>query len=253
MRENRLRTLFAHKQLALCGWVSMGNSLLAEVIAHSGYDAVTVDLQHGPFSIESALPMLQAISSTSAVPLVRCSENSLGEINKLLDAGAYGVICPLINTADDAERFIRACHYSPRGGRSFGPARGLLYGGEDYFKHANTTVLTLAMIETCEGYANAEAILKVPDLDGIFIGPSDLAIELGLAPDAYDDSRLNDAIRHLLTLARTLGKYVGIFAGNMDMAQRMKEIGMDLVVPGTDIQQIKAEGARRISALRAGT
>ncbi|MFX5622789.1 aldolase/citrate lyase family protein, partial [Acinetobacter baumannii] len=82
-------------------------------------------------------------------------------------------------------------------------------GGADYFAHANATILTLAMIETREGYANAEAILQTPDLDGIFIGPSDLAIELGLAPDAYNDARLNEAIDHLLALARKLGKYVG--------------------------------------------
>ncbi|MBP0598532.1 2,4-dihydroxyhept-2-ene-1,7-dioic acid aldolase [Herbaspirillum sp. LeCh32-8] len=250
MRENRLRTLFAQKKLALSGWVSMGNSLLAEVVANSGYDAVTVDLQHGLFSVESAIPMLQAISTTEAVPLVRCADNNLAEINKLLDAGAYGVICPLVNTAADAERFVRACHYSPRGGRSYGPARGFMYGGADYFTHANRTILTLAMIETNEGYANAEAILKVPDLDGIFIGPSDLAIEMGLAPDAYETQELNDAIRSLVALARGLGKYVGIFAGTMEMARRVKEFGMDLVVPGTDIQQLKAEGARRIAALR---
>jgi 4-hydroxy-2-oxoheptanedioate aldolase len=237
---NRLRTLFAQQQLALSGWVSMGNSLLAEVLGHSGYDAVTVDLQHGPFSIESALPMLQAISSTPAVPLVRCSENSLGEINKLLDAGAYGVICPLINTAADAERFVRACHYPARRTQLWPGAR-LPVWRRGLFAHANATILTLAMIETREGYANAEAILQT-DLDGIFIGPSDLAIELGLAPDAYDDARLNEAIDHLLALGRKLGKYVGIFAGTMEMAQRMKGIGMDLVVPGTDIQQVKAEG-----------
>lgn len=250
MRENRLRTLFAQNKLALSGWVSMGNSLLAEVVANTGYDAVTVDLQHGLFSAESAVPMLQAISTTDAVPLVRCSENSLGEINKLLDAGAYGVICPLVNTAADAERFVRACHYSPRGGRSYGPARGFMYGGADYFAQANRTILTLAMIETNEGQANAEAILAVPDLDGIFIGPADLAIEMGLAPDDYENPRLNEAIRALVALAKQQGKYVGIFAGTMDMAQRMKQFGMDLVVPGTDIQQLKAEGGRRIAALR---
>jgi 4-hydroxy-2-oxoheptanedioate aldolase len=125
-----------------------------------------------------------------------------------------------------------------------------MYGGSDYFTHANRTILTLAMIETNQGFANAEAILRVPDLDGIFIGPADLNIEMGLAPDAYDAPQLNDAIRSLVALARQLGKYVGIFAGTMDMAQRMKEFGMDLVAPGTDIQQIKAEAARRIAALR---
>jgi len=132
MRENHLRTLFAKKKPALNGWASIGNSFVAELLADSGFDSVTVDLQHGLFSIESAVPMLQAISTTNAVPLVRCSENSLGEINKLLDAGAYGVICPLINSREDAEKFVRACHYSPRGGRSYGSARGVLYGGKDY-------------------------------------------------------------------------------------------------------------------------
>jgi len=250
MRENRLRTLFAQKKMAINGWVSMGNSLLTEVIATSGYDSVTVDLQHGLFSIDAAVPMLQAISTTDAVPLVRCSENALGEINKLLDAGAYGVICPLVNTAADAERFVRACHYSPRGGRSYGPARGFMYGGADYFSHANRTILTLAMIETRQGLDNAEAILSVPDLDGIFIGPADLNIELGLAPDAYDAPQLDEAIRALVALGAKLNKYVGIFAGTMDMARRMKEFGLDMVSPGTDIQLLRAEAGQRIAALR---
>lgn len=250
MRENKLRTLFAQKKLALNGWASIGNSFLAELIADCGYDAVTVDLQHGLFSVESAVPMLQAISTTEAVPLVRCTENSLGEINKLLDAGAYGVICPLINTREDAEKFVRACHYSPRGGRSYGPARGVLYGGKDYFEHANRTVLTLAMIETRQGLANAEDILSVPDLDGIFIGPSDLAIEMGLAPDAWNDDKLIDGIRHLLALAHTRDKYVGIFCGSVEMAERMKAAGVDMLVPGTDAQLLRAETTRRLNILR---
>ncbi len=251
MRENKLRTLFAQKTLALNGWASIGNGLMAELIAHSGYDAVTIDLQHGLFSVDAALPMLQAISTTNAIPLVRCSENSLGEINKLLDAGAYGVICPLINSKADAEQFVRACHYPPRGGRSFGPARGVLYGGADYFANANHSILTLAMIETRQGLQAADEILSVDDLDGIFIGPSDLAIDMGLAPDAWHHDQLNDAIAHLVTLAHARGKYVGIFCGAMEMAQRMKALGVDMLTPGTDTQILAAETARRIGALRA--
>jgi len=250
MRENQLRALFAQKKLALNGWASIGNAFLAEVVADCGYDAVTVDLQHGLFSVESAVPMLQAISATKAVPLVRCTDNNLGEINKLLDAGAYGVICPLINSKEDAERFVRACHYSPRGGRSYGPARGVLYGGKDYFDHANRTVLTLAMIETRQGLAAIEDILSVPDLDGIFIGPSDLAIELGLAPDAWHDPRLTQAIEHLLTVSHARGKYVGIFCGALNMAERMKALGVDMLVPGTDVQLLRAETSRRLDVLR---
>lgn len=250
MRENHLRTLFAQKKLALNGWASIGNSLLAEIIADCGYDAVTVDLQHGLFSVETAIPMLQAISTSKAVPLVRCTENSLGEINKLLDAGAYGVICPLINSKEDAERFVRACHYSPRGGRSYGPSRGVLYGGKDYFEHANRTILTLAMIETRQGLAAVEEILSVPDLDGIFIGPSDLAIEMGLAPDAWNDDKLNQAIQDLLRLSHARGKYVGIFCGSVEMAERMKSYGVDMLVPGTDAQLLRAETSRRLDILR---
>jgi 4-hydroxy-2-oxoheptanedioate aldolase len=250
MRENTLRTLFAQQQLAINGWASIGNAFVAELIADCGYDAVTVDLQHGLFSIESALPMLQAISTTRAVPLVRCSGNNLAEINKLLDAGAYGVICPLINSKEDAEQFVRACHYSPRGGRSYGPARAVLYAGADYFEHANQTVLTLAMIETRQGLEAAAEILSVPDLDGIFIGPSDLAIELGLAPDAWQHPQLHAAIRQLLTLAHARGKYVGIFCGSTDMAAGMKALGVDMLTPGTDVQLLRAETLRRLSLLR---
>lgn len=250
MRENHLRTLFAQKKLAFNGWASIGNSFLAELIADCGYDAVTIDLQHGLFSVETAVPMLQAISATQAVPLVRCSENSLGEINKLLDAGAYGVICPLINSKEDAEQFVRACHYSPRGGRSYGPARGVLYGGKDYFEHANRTILTLAMIETRQGLAAAEDILSVPDLDGIFIGPSDLAIDMGLAPDAWNDDQVDQAFRHLIELSHARGKYVGIFCGSVEMAERMKTYGVDMLVPGTDAQLLRAETTRRLNILR---
>jgi len=250
MRENHLRTLFAKKKPALNGWASIGNSFVAELLADSGFDSVTVDLQHGLFSIESAVPMLQAISTTNAVPLVRCSENSLGEINKLLDAGAYGVICPLINSREDAEKFVRACHYSPRGGRSYGSARGVLYGGKDYFEHANRTLLTLAMIETRQGLEAALEILSVPDLDGIFIGPSDLAIELGLRPDAWNDPLLTNAISTLTAQAHALGKYVGIFCGSMEMATQMKALGIDMITPGTDVQLLRAETSRRVEALR---
>ncbi len=250
MRENRLRTLHAQNKVAINGWASIGNSYVAELLAHSGFDSVTVDLQHGLFSIESAIPMLQAISTTAATPLVRCTQNQLGEINKLLDAGAYGIICPLINSADDARRFVHACYYSPHGGRSYGPARGLLYGGKDYFEHANQTIMTLAMIETKAGLQTAEEILAVPHLDGIFIGPSDLAIDLGLPPDAWQDEQLSTAIQHIIKMCHARGKYVGIFSGSLEMAKCMKAYGVDMVTPGTDVQLLLTETTKRIATLR---
>lgn len=250
MRENRLRTLFANKELAINGWSSIGNSVLAEIIADCGYDAVTVDLQHGLFSMDTAVPMLQAISATNAVPIARCSQNSIGEINKLLDAGAYAIICPLINNRADAEQFVRFCRYSPRGGRSYGPARAAVFAGDDYFDHANTTVMTLAMIETVQGLQEVDAILGVPDLDGIYIGPADLAIDMGYAPSAWQEKAVDTAIRTIIAAAHKHNKYVGIFTGTTDMARYMKTLGVDMVSPGTDVQLIRAEAEQRVRLLR---
>src|SRR5690606_13574123 len=182
MRSNRLRELFTTKQIAIGGWLSINSSYSAELMGHAGYDAVVVDLQHAPIFLDTAIPMLQAISSTPAMPMARCSANELSQINKLLDGGAWGIICPLVNTAEDAIRFVSACRYPPQGLRSFGPTRGLLYGGPDYFQEANSTIISYAMIETQEALDNLEDICAVSGLDGIMVGPSDLGISLGMGP-----------------------------------------------------------------------
>ena len=119
-------------------------------VLQPGFDSVTVDLQHGMIGFDAAVAMLQAIASTPAVPLARVSRNEPALVMQLLDAGAYGIICPMISTVAEAELFVSACRYPPRGQRSFGPARGLLYGGPDYFDHADGEILTLAMLETAE-------------------------------------------------------------------------------------------------------
>ena len=158
MRPNRLRELFAQKKPAVVAWMSFASSYAAEVIGHSGVDAVTLDLQHGPIYLDAALPMLQAISATPAMPMVRCSGNNFAEIGKLLDAGAYSVICPLIEDAEDARRFVAACRYPPHGTRSHGPTRGLLYGGPDYWFKANETIVTWGMIETPQSLKNINGL-----------------------------------------------------------------------------------------------
>lgn len=251
MRRNRLHELARHKRPALNGWLSCDSGYLAEVLGHCGFDAVTVDLQHGQYGLDAAPHLLQAISATQAMPLVRCSQNDFAEINKLLDAGAYGVICPMIEDRDGAERFVRACRYPPRGGRSFGPARGLLYGGSDYFEHANTTVMALAMIETPRALENLDEILAVDGLDGVYIGPNDLAVNLGIGPGGdWDAPELGEAIRHIVARCRARGRYVGIFCGDVAMATAMRELGVDMLTPGNDVQLVRAEASRRLSQLR---
>ncbi len=248
MRTNNLKNLASQNTAAINGWLSSDSSYVAEVLGHSGYDAVTVDLQHGQFGIDSVPKLLQAISATPAMPWVRSSGNDLSEINKLLDMGAYGIICPMIETVEQAEELVNATRYAPVGKRSFGPARGLLYGGTDYLEHANDNILVLAMIETPLGLKNAEQILQVPGLDGIYIGPNDLALSLGISPTlSWVDTDLKNHLPYLIKLCKQYNKYSGIFCSDVSMATAMRSYGASLVTPGNDIQMLRTEASQRIS------
>ncbi len=235
MRLNKLRALKSAGVPIINAWLSIGSSYAAEAIAHQGFDAATVDCQHGMIGFETALTMLQAISTTDAVPLVRPAALDPAAIMRFLDAGAYGVICPMISTAADAQALVRACRYPPHGNRSCGPARGLLYGGADYVEHANAELLVIAMIETSEGLENLDAILAVPGLDGIYVGPNDLSLALGYRPENESAVPVvRDAIE--LVRARTVaaGHIAGIFCSDGNAAAMRIAQGFDLVTPGND-------------------
>jgi 4-hydroxy-2-oxoheptanedioate aldolase len=251
MRPNRLRELKATGQPIVNAWLSIGAPYAAEAIAHQGFDAATVDAQHGMLGFDVAVAMLQAISSTPATPLVRPSALAPAEIMRYLDAGSYGIICPMISTADDAAALVAACRYPPGGQRSFGPARAALYGGPDYFTSANEAVLTLAMIETREGLQNVEAILAVPGLDGIYIGPNDLSLALGYAPrnepDAVD---VVEAIERIRSLTVERGLIAGIFCSDGPAAAKRVAQGFDLVTPGNDAALLRAATAQAASQAR---
>jgi len=179
MRANRLRELFANGGAAINGWLQIPTGFAAEVMASQPWDSLTIDMQHGPVDYQAALGMLQAMSHKDPVPTVRVPWNEPGIIMKSLDAGAYGIICPMVNTAEQAEQFVKSCRYPPDGFRSFGPTRAMLYAGSDYPAHANDAVLTFAMIETKEAVENLDAILDTPGLDGVYIGPADLCQSYG--------------------------------------------------------------------------
>ena len=247
MRRNRLRQIWSEGKPVLNGWLSIGAAFTAEAMAHQGWDSLTIDGQHGLIGYAEMVAMLQTISTTEVTPLVRVSWNAPGEIMKALDAGAYGIICPMINTPAECEAFVRACRYPPDGYRSFGPLRASVYGGADYASEANGEILTLAMIETREGYENVEAIATTPGLDGIYIGPSDLSLALGGAPsqDSQDPDRLAtyDRIRDA---CRAAGRRVGIHTNSPAYSKQMIERGFDLVTVGSDMRYLM--GGRREAA-----
>ena len=252
MRPNQVKALAAKGEPVVNAWLSIGAPYAAEIVAHLGFDSVTVDCQHGMIDFAEAVGMFQAIATSAATPLVRPARNDPAEIMRYLDAGAYGVIVPMISSAADAEQLVSACRYPPTGGRSFGPSRGLTYGGADYFTHANDEILTMAMIETREGLADLDAIVAVPGLDGIYVGPNDLSLALGHPPRSEcGPGEVEDAIAHILARTRAAGKLAGIFCTDGKAAADRRRQGFGLVTPGNDAGAIRAALGERLAASRA--
>ena len=241
MRSNLIRDRWAKGEAVVSAWLSIGNSYTAEIAGHAGYDCVLVDLQHGMSDVLTMIGMLQAISSTPATPIVRVPSNDAALIMKCLDAGSFGIICPMINSAEEARAFVAATRYPPLGTRSFGPARGLLYGGADYFEHADAAIVRLGMIETREGLAELDEICAVDGLDGIFVGPNDLGLTMGRGTlGDPTDPEVKDAILRCLASAKAQGKHAGLFCPSAAVAARRAAEGFDFVVPNSDANLLKA-------------
>jgi 4-hydroxy-2-oxoheptanedioate aldolase len=235
MRANRLREIWAAGKPVMNGWCVLPGAFSAELMASMGWDAMVIDTQHGLIGYSEMLAMLQAISTTAATPLVRVSWNQPGEIMRALDAGAYGIICPMINDAAECATFVQACRYPPDGFRSSGPTRAIVYGGPDYQAHANGEMLTFAMVETAAGLANVEAIVATPGLDGVYIGPSDLSLAIGGPPGQDSDAvPLMAAFDKILTACKAAGVKAGVHTGSVAYAQKMLARGFDMVTVGID-------------------
>jgi len=251
MRENRLRTLWQADQAAVNGWLAIPDSFAAETMAHQGWDTLTIDLQHGVIDYQAMVTMLQAISTTATVPIVRVPWLEPGIVMKSLDAGAYGVICPMVNTREDAQKFVAWTSYAPRGSRSFGPVRALLYAGADYPQRANETIVRFAMIETAQALDNLDAILSVEGLDAVYIGPSDLSLALGCRPVFDDvDPPVAQAIDHICERAKAHGVVAGVHNGVPDVALARVAKGFRFVTVGSDARLLAAGSQQVLARMR---
>lgn len=250
MRANGLRTAWGAGKQTVNGWLSIPAPFAAELMAHAGFDSLTIDLQHGLVDYQAAVGMLQAISTTPVVPLARLPWREAGLAMKLLDAGAYGLICPMVNTRSQAEEFVSFCNYAPKGQRSYGPVRAQVYAGMDYAQHANDTVLALAMIETVEALGNLDAVLSTPGLDGIYVGPADLSLSMG-EPARLDPEypRVVEAIGQVVAAAKRHGLRTGIHTGSVAYAKRMHEAGFDFVTLLSDARMMSMQAATMVQAM----
>jgi 4-hydroxy-2-oxoheptanedioate aldolase len=251
VRENRLRTIWQRGEAVVNGWLAIPSAFSAEVMAHQGFDSLTVDMQHGVVDYQVAVTMLQAMATTPVMPLARVPWNDPARLMKILDAGVYGVICPMINTPDEAEALVQACKYPPRGYRSWGPVRASLYAGADYGDHANADLVVMPMIETAEALKNLDAILGVPGVDAVYVGPSDLSLSLGCKPRLdQTDPPVVEAQQRIVEACKRHGVVAGIHNATAAYALKMIAAGYQFVTLASDGRFLGAKAAEEVAAVR---
>ncbi len=235
----------------LNGYCMLPSAAAVEFYARQGFDLVTVDMQHGLHDYSTTVAALQGLTAIDVVPMVRVPWLEPSVIMKVLDAGAMGVTCPMINSADDAHRLVSYAHYPPLGERSLGPIRAAAIHGADYVRATAGRVATLAMIETAQGLAEVDAIAAVPGLTGLYIGPGDLALALGRPShlDRFDDV-VGAAIDTIKRACRREGKLVGTFAPTPERAHALAQDGFDIVTLNTDVAALQTQAAAWVSKYR---
>lgn len=250
---NPLRRAWDEGRVALNGWIASPAIITAEAMAAAGWDTLTVDLQHGTADYASLLTLLPVIEKAGIAPLVRVPWLDEGAIMRALDAGAMGVVAPMIESAEAASRLVSACRYPPKGGRSFGPIRARFAWGPDYVARANDEVLAFAMVETRQGVAALDDILAVPGLDGIYIGPSDLSCSHGFAPGFdREEPEMLALIMGILEKCRAAGVRCCLHCGTANYAARMADRGFSLLTVGSDARFVEAAAAAAVAAFRKG-
>ena len=254
MQRNKLKDIWASGKPVLVGWCSIGNPFTAEIMAAQGYDAINIDAQHGALDYSALLPMLQAVRASGVVPMARVPWLEPGVIMKALDAGAMGIICPMINTRQDAEALVSYMRYPPLGQRSFGPTRAAVaipgYGVE-----ANDEVLAMAMIETADGVRNLEEIAAIPGLDGVYVGPADLTLgtQEGRLPPGLDreEEEMIAIIRRIADVCRANGIKAGIHCGTPEYALRTIEWGYEWTTVSADSRLLAAAAEASVASWRS--
>ena len=249
--KNRIREIWAENRPVVNGWLSIPSAVTAEINARAGFDSLTVDLQHGLNDYQSALNLLQIISIGKSAPLVRVPWLEPGIVGKLLDAGAVGLICPMINSAEDAARLVRYALYAPAGERSFGPTRAIMAHGPDYARAANEQIVTLAMVETKQALDELDGIVATPGLTGVYVGPSDLSLSMGYTPKLdHDEPDVVSTIQRILETAKAAGIRAGIHCLSPAYAREMISMGFDLVTVGSDVRILTSATAEALKAVR---
>jgi 4-hydroxy-2-oxoheptanedioate aldolase len=250
MRENTAKRAWREGRTTYGAWLQLPDSFASEAMAHQGFDWVCIDMQHGAVDYQTALGMLQAISTTDTIPFVRVPWNEPGIIGKMLDAGAYGVVIPMVNSHAEAEAAVGACLYQPAGYRSFGPVRAAYYGGADYAGHANDEIACIPMIETKPAIEQLDDILSVPGIAAVYVGPADLSLTLGLPPGMDNDApEFDEALKTIVDSCARHGITPGIHS-NASLAAKRAAQGFKMITVSSDLGAMARGAAQDLHSVR---
>ncbi len=254
MIKNKLKEIWVAGRPSINGWLSIGNAFTAEIMAAQGYDSIAIDVQHGALDYSSMLPMFQAMRASGVVPMARVPWLEPGIIMKVLDAGAYGVICPMVNTAAQAAEFVSYVRYPPHGQRSFGPTRVSFAAGANYAAEANGEILAFAMVETKQAMDNLDGIAATPGLDGIYVGPADLAFSLtqGRLAPAFDreEPEMIEALKTIVAACKRNNIRAALHCGTPEYAARAIGWGFDMTTVSGDSRLLAAAAAASVAKFR---
>ncbi|WP_425099425.1 HpcH/HpaI aldolase family protein [Tropicibacter sp. S64] len=254
MKKNPLRQIWAEGRPVLHGWLSIGSPFVAEIMAEQGYDAISIDGQHGAVDYSHILPMFQAMRASGVTIGARVPWLDPAAIMKMLDAGAYQVICPMINTPEQAAEFVSYMRYPPLGQRSFGPTRASYPQGGGIAQEANDEVIGWAMVETKQAMENLDAIAATPGLDGIYVGPADLAFSLsdGTLNPGFDreEPEMIAALRKIADTCARHGIKAALHCGTPEYAARAVSWGYHMTTVSGDARILAAGAAAHVKAFR---
>ena len=250
--KNPLKEMLKQGKKTAGSWLHMQSPIASEIIARAGFDWVIIDMEHGPGDVMTLISQLQAVSAGNTVPIVRVPWNDFVIIKRVLDAGAYGLIIPYVNTKEEAEAAVRACKYPPEGIRGLaGSTRAAWFNrfAKNYLPNANDEILIMTQVETLTAVDNLDDMLAVEGIDGIFIGPMDLATSMGHLADP-SPAKVQSTIAEIEAKVKKTDKFLATISGTWAQAKGLYDRGYQLVSLMADGNALAALAADKIAEFR---
>ena len=250
----RLKQKLHNKQITIGSWITLAHPAIAEIMAKAGFDWLAVDMEHSVITIREAEELIRVIDLSGVVPLVRLSANDPVQIRRVMDAGAYGVIVPMVNSVAEAEQAVSAVRYSPEGRRGVGLARAQGYGSafESYLEWVNKNAVVIVQVEHIDAVSNLEEILSVDGVDGFIVGPYDLSGSLG-APGEFLHPLMKETMERIISVGAASGKAPGIHViePNPDELKNRIEQGYRFIAYSLDIRMLDCSCRNGLNTIRS--